>query len=278
MARPPKPRYEDGAWRTDFGGIRRRILIKGPKNDATSLQAEKELLRLREEARLFDNHGNMDTLFGVVVEEFLDDYVGRPAYADFFNELHWFMGGSSSKSGKPKTKRGQDRPVGGRFGFPCKAWPIRRINADVVEKYLRQRKKAGLSGYHAFVAIRTLLNWAKKKGYLPAHDLDRVDRALRRKGRRRYLPPDADVVCVFRARTVNLRSFFWRTCSPASARVNSGRSQSTNSTPTTLNGSCVATRWSSGRGCRRSLHFPPISWWRFAAPTLETDHAMRFCF
>jgi hypothetical protein len=39
------------AWRTDLGGIRNRILIQGPKNPDTRLLADKELVRLREEAR-----------------------------------------------------------------------------------------------------------------------------------------------------------------------------------------------------------------------------------
>jgi hypothetical protein len=77
---------------------------------------------------------------------------------------------------------------------PCKSWPIRRIKAEVVEGYLRRRKQAGLSGYYAFVALRTLMNWAVKKKYLPTHDLDSVDPALRRKGRRHYLPADEDVL------------------------------------------------------------------------------------
>jgi len=43
------------------------------------------------------------------------------------------------------------------------------------------------------------MNWAKKKSYIPTHDLDQVDQRLRRKGRRRYIPPDADVAQVFNA-------------------------------------------------------------------------------
>jgi integrase len=45
------------------------------------------------------------------------------------------------------------------------------------------------------------MNWAKKKGYIPSHDLDTVDQALRRRGRRRYLPADRDVVRIFEAAT-----------------------------------------------------------------------------
>jgi integrase len=205
MARPPKPYYARGAWRSDFAGIKNCVLLRGPKNADTRLLADKELLKLREEAKILQQHTGMSMPFASVVEQFLECYVGRPAYDDFYNELHWFMGGTSSRTNangdQPKTKRGKGRPNGGRFGVPCKNWPIYRINASVVERYLRQRKKAGLSGYHAFVVIRTLMNWAKKKGLIPTHDLDRVEPSLRRKGRRRYLPPDADVVRVFKAAT-----------------------------------------------------------------------------
>jgi integrase len=43
------------------------------------------------------------------------------------------------------------------------------------------------------------MNWAVRKKYLAGHDLDSVEQDLRRKGRRRYLPADADVVRVFDA-------------------------------------------------------------------------------
>lgn len=200
MPRIPRPWYADGAWRTDLGNVRNRVLIRGPEDADTRFLAEKELLRLREEAKLFQRHAGMHTPFGMVVEQFLADYVGRPSYQDFFNELHWFMGGTTAVSPDPKakkTRRGKNRPNGGRFGIPCKNWPIYRVNAAVVERYLRKRKAAGLSGHHAYVVIRTLMNWARKKDFIPAHDLDKVDKSLRRKGRRHYLPADADVVRVF---------------------------------------------------------------------------------
>lgn len=199
--RPPRPWFADGAWRTDFG-CRNRILVRGPENEDTKFQAEKELLRLREEARLLQKMPAADTPFAVVVERFLATYAGRPAYQDFANELHWFMGLERLRDPNQSAPRtGNNKAQGGRFGQPCKTWPIRRITADVVEGYLRRRKEAGLSGYHAFVALRTLLNWAVKKKYLPGHDLDQVDVGLRRKGRRQYLPADADVAHVFRAAT-----------------------------------------------------------------------------
>lgn len=201
MPRPPKPWYWRGGWYTEFDGGR-RLLLEGPKNPDTQLQAEQELLKLRQESRLLNERRGAETHFGVVAERFLNEYIGRPAYDDFSNQLHWFMGidySSTVQPQPPKTKRGKNRPPGGRFGVPCKDLPLRRINAALVEKYLRRRKAAGLSGYHAFIAIRTLLNWAKRKGYIASHDLDRVDRSLHRKGRRRYLPPDADVVKAFQA-------------------------------------------------------------------------------
>ena len=49
------------------------------------------------------------------------------------------------------------------------------------------------------MAIRTLMNWAVRKKYLSAHDLDGIDPALRRRGRRRYIPEDADVVRAYAA-------------------------------------------------------------------------------
>jgi hypothetical protein len=126
------------------------------------LQAEKELLRLREAARLFfEQHRGMNTPFAVVVEEFLGSYVGRRCHDDFFNELHWFMGADSRTLADGECRTGHDRrnrPNGGRFGMPCKSWPLHRIIATVVEKYLRRRQAAGLSAFHAFVTIRTLLN------------------------------------------------------------------------------------------------------------------------
>ncbi len=199
--RPPRPWYADGAWRTDFGS-RNRVLVRGPENDDTKLQAEKELLRLREEAKLLQRMPAADTPFAVVVERFLSTYVGRPAYQDFCNELHWFMGlNAQADADKPAKRAGNNLAQGGRFGLPCKTWPIRRITADVVERYLRRRKEANLSGYHAFVTLRTLMNGAVRKNYLPSHDLEAVDVELRRKGRRQYLPTDADVTHVFQNAT-----------------------------------------------------------------------------
>jgi integrase len=198
MARPPKAYHSRGAWRTDFNGVKNRVLVRGPKNAETRLKADKELLRLREEARLVQQLPGLDTPFAVVVEQFLAAYAGRPAYQDFGNELHWFMGlDLASDPDRPTQRAGNNVAHGGRFGVPCKSWPIRRINAEVVEGYLRRRKTAGLSGYHAFVTLRTLMNWAVKKKFLTSHDLDQVDAELRRKGRRHYLPADADVVRVF---------------------------------------------------------------------------------
>jgi integrase len=201
MARPPKPWYGHGAWRTDFGQ-RNRVLLAGPKNADTKLQAEKELLRLREEALQLRQPPGLNTPFGVVVERFLDEYVGRPAYDDFSNELHWFMGiDLAANPERPRKRSGNNLARGGRFGISCKSWPIYRISAEVVERYLRRRKQAGLQGYHAFVALRTLMNWAAKKNYLSSHDLNHVDPALRRKGRRYYLPENAEVARVLRQAT-----------------------------------------------------------------------------
>ncbi len=198
MARPPKPYYTRNAWRTDFGGIKNRVLVRGPEDAQTRFQAEKELLRLREEAQLFQQSPGLNTPFAVVVEQFLANYASRPAYQDFSNELHWFMGlDLASDPDNPAKRAGNNQARGGRFGMPCKSWPIRRINAEVVERYLRRRKEAGLAGYHAFVTLRTLMNWAVKKKFIPSHDLDSVEPALRRKGRRYYLPADEDVVHVF---------------------------------------------------------------------------------
>src|SRR5262245_998442 len=198
MPRPPKPYYARGAWRSDFGGVKNRVLARGPDDDDTRLRAEEELLKLRKEASLLGRNAGGDTPFGVVAERFLDAYQGRPAYQDFSNELHWFMGlDLAADPDKPAKRAGNNLNSGGRFGLPCKSWPVRRIDAAAVEGYLRKRKDAGLSGYHAFVALRTLMNWAVRKKYVHSHDLDSVDQDLRRKGRRRYLPADADVVRVF---------------------------------------------------------------------------------
>ena len=198
MARPPKPYYTRGAWRSDFGGVKNRVLVRGPEDPATKLRAEEELLELRKEASLFRQPASADTPFGVVVEQFLDRYQGRPAYQDFSNELHWFMGlDLAANSDKPAQRAGSNLKSGGRLGVPCKSWAIRRITTKVVEDYLQRRKEAGLAGYHAFVTLRTLMNWALKKKFVAAHDLDSIDEDLRRKGRRRYLPSDADVVRIF---------------------------------------------------------------------------------
>jgi integrase len=198
MARPPKPYHSRGAWRTDFGGAKNRVLVRGPENAETRLQAEEELLKLRKEANLLRQPASANTPFGVVVEQFLDAYDGRPAYQDFSNELHWFMGlDLAADPEKPARRAGNNLKSGGRLGVACKSWPIRRVTTEVVEGYLRRRKEAGLAGYHAFVALRTLLNWAVKKKFIASHDLDSIDQDLRRKGRRRYLPTDADVVRIF---------------------------------------------------------------------------------
>jgi hypothetical protein len=143
MARPPRPWYSHGAWYTDFGR-RNRLLIRGPKDEATRLLAEKALLRLREEAQVLARAaGGAETPFAVVVERFLDAYAGRPAFADFSNELHWFMGADLAPQGQAdglRSRRGRERPSGGRFGVPCKGWPVRRIDARLVEQYLRRRR------------------------------------------------------------------------------------------------------------------------------------------
>src|SRR3954447_8937017 len=112
MARPPKSWYDRGAWRTDFGGERNRVLIYGPENPEMRLQAEKELIRLREEARLVRGCPALETPFAVVVERFLESHAGRPVYSDYSNELHWFMGAAPSAEpdpGRAKSNRGKDR-------------------------------------------------------------------------------------------------------------------------------------------------------------------------
>jgi hypothetical protein len=93
----------------DFGGIRNRILIQGDQDADTLLLAEKELIRLREESKVLQRHSCMNTPFGVVVEKLLACYVGRPAYQDFCNELHWFMGGSSAAESSPDQPKCQPR-------------------------------------------------------------------------------------------------------------------------------------------------------------------------
>jgi integrase len=210
MARPAKPWYDRGAWRTDFAGERNKVLVQGPKNADTKLLAEKALLELRQQAKLLNDHPAMDTPIAVVVERFLDEYTDRVVYEDYRNELNWFMGADTSKAkgveGK-KNRRGDNRPSGGRFGFPCKAWPIRRIDADLVEKYLRRRKAENLGGSHAYVALRTLMEWAKRNKYVTAHDLDLVDPKLRKRGRRHYLPEDAEVFRAYRATQGKFREF-----------------------------------------------------------------------
>ena len=167
-------------------------------NSEPKIRAEEELFKLRKEASLFQQPASADTPFGLVVEQFLDRYQGRPAYQDFSNELHWFMGlDLAANADKPAQRAGSNLESGGRLGVPCKSWAICRITAGVVEDYLQRRKEAGLAGYHAFVTLRTLMNWAVKKKFVAAHDLDSIDEDLRRKGRRRYLPSDADVVRIF---------------------------------------------------------------------------------
>lgn len=210
MARPAKPWYARGAWRTDFAGERNKVLVLGPKNADTKLLAEKALLELRQQARLLIDHPGMDTPIAVVVERFLDEYTGLVVYQDYRNELNWFMGADTSKArgaGDKKNRRGENRPSGGRFGFPCKAWPIRRIDADLVEKYLRRRKAAGLGGFHAYVALRTLMEWARKNRYVPAHNLDLVDPKLRKRGRRQFIPEDGEVFRAYRATRGKFREF-----------------------------------------------------------------------
>jgi integrase len=211
MARPPKPWYARGAWRTDFGGERNKVLITGPRNSDTKLQAEKALLGLREQVQVLHHHPGMNTPIAVVVERFLDEYADRVVYQDYCNELNWFMGADLSKArgldGR-KNRRGENRPSGGRFGFPCKSWPISRIDAELVEKYLRRRKAAHLGGFHAYVALRALMDWARRKRYIAAHDLDLVDRSLRKRGRRRYLPQsNEEVIRAFRAAKGKFREF-----------------------------------------------------------------------
>ena len=197
MARPARPWHARGAWRTDFAGERNKVLVLGPKNADSKFLAEKALLELREQTKLLNDHPGMETPIAVVVERFLDEYTELVVYQDYRNELNWFMGADTSKArgaGEKENRRGENRPSGGRFGFPCKAWPIRRINAELVEKYLKRRKEAGLSGFHAYVTLRTLMEWARRKRYVPSHDLDLVDPKLRRRGHCKFIPRDGDVI------------------------------------------------------------------------------------
>jgi integrase len=155
------------------------------------------LIVLREDSRLLRDHPDLETPFAIVVERLLDSCTGRPCYSDDSNELHWFMGADTAANPDPdksSNRRGKNQLSGVRFGVPCKSWPIRRINAEPVEEYLKRRKAAGRAGFHAFVALRTPMNRAMRKGYIPAHDLDRVNPDQRRRGRRRHIPPDADAV------------------------------------------------------------------------------------
>jgi hypothetical protein len=163
MSRPAKPWYARGAWRTDFAGERNKVLVRGPKNAETKLQAERALLELRMQVDLLNHHAGMDTPIAVVVERFLAEYTDRVVYQDYCNGLNWFMGADPSMmrgTKRKKNQRGENRLSGGRFGFACKLWPIRRINADLVETYLRRRREAKLSGFHAYTALRALMAWA----------------------------------------------------------------------------------------------------------------------
>ena len=210
MARPPRPWYARGAWRTDFAGERNKVLVAGPKNSDTKLQAEKALLALREQARLIASHPGGETPIAVVAERFLSDYRDRVVYKDYRNELNWFMGASPARASKGEgqgTRRGENRPSGGRLGFPCKNWPIRRIDAELVEKYLRRRKDAGLSGAHAYAALQALMEWARRKRYVASHDLELVDPTLRRRGRRKFLPEDRDIFLALEEASGAFRDF-----------------------------------------------------------------------
>jgi hypothetical protein len=91
MARPPRPWYARGAWRTDFGGERNKVLVTGPKNSETKLLAEKALLELREQVKLLHDHPGMNTPIAMLVERFLNDYANRVVHQDYRNELNWFM-------------------------------------------------------------------------------------------------------------------------------------------------------------------------------------------
>src|SRR4051812_3845427 len=80
MARPPKPYYTRNAWRTAFGGEKTRALAGGPKTPDTRPRGEKDPPRRREGARLFQQCPALETPFAIVVEQFLENYAGRPAY------------------------------------------------------------------------------------------------------------------------------------------------------------------------------------------------------
>jgi hypothetical protein len=140
-------------------------LVVGSKNAETKLQAEKALLELREEARVLRDHPGGNTSIAVVVERFLDEYVDRVVYRDYCNELNWFMAADMRALGAhtKDTRRGANRPCGGRFGFPCISWPISRINAELVEEYLKRKKAAKLGGFNAYVALRALIQWASSE-------------------------------------------------------------------------------------------------------------------
>ncbi len=210
MARPAKPWYARGAWRTDSAGERNKVLVLGPKNVDTKLLAEKALVELRQQAKLLNDHPGMDTTIAVVVERFLGESTDLVVYQDYCNELNWFMGADHSKArsvGEVKNRRGENRPSGGRFGFPCKDWPIRKIDAQLVEEYLKRRKAAGLSGSHAYAAIRSLMEWAKRKRYIPSHDLGLVELKLRKRGHRKFIPDDREVFRAYWATQGKFRDF-----------------------------------------------------------------------
>ena len=98
MARPAKPWYARGAWRTDFAGERNKVLVLGPKNADTKLLPEKALLELRQRAKLMNDQPGVDTPIAVVVERFLHEYTDRVVYQDYRNELNWFMAADTSKA------------------------------------------------------------------------------------------------------------------------------------------------------------------------------------
>jgi hypothetical protein len=114
MARPPRPWYARGAWRTDFGGERNKVLVTGPKNSETKLQAEKALLELRGQVKLLPDHPGMYTPMAAVVERFLDEYADRVVYEDYRDELNWFTGADTTRG---ERRRRAKEPAWGEPSF-----------------------------------------------------------------------------------------------------------------------------------------------------------------
>jgi integrase len=167
MPANPKPFYHRGAWKTDVGG-RRTKLVQGPKDrkhERLAKEALKKLLAQTPEERAAGQLAVWE-----VCEQFLD-WVELHRSRATFTDYHICLSRWVALHGR--------RPVASVKALDLEQWKA----ALVKEGY----KPCSIN--HHIVAVQTCWNWSVKMDLLPANPLRKVEK-LPVEGRQRVLTPD----------------------------------------------------------------------------------------